>query len=114
MSDFMIQGGSNSSKTADSIEDEIGNDNVNFNGTIAMANANTADSASSQFFINVADNTNLYSSFDTSYTVFGRVIGGMDLVMRISHVPVEANPNMQNEESQPVYPVMIVKAMVLP
>jgi cyclophilin family peptidyl-prolyl cis-trans isomerase len=114
LSGFMIQGGANGTTTADNIQDEIGNDNVNFNGTISMANANTANSANSQFFINVGDSSSLYSSFDTTYTVFGQVIGGMDIVMRISNVPVEANPNMQNEESLPVNPVVIVKAMVLP
>ena len=84
---FMIQGGENDSANVATIPDEIGSDNQNLNGTIAMANTGAANSASSQFFINVADNKNLYSSFDTSYTVFGKVISGMNVVMSISNVP---------------------------
>jgi cyclophilin family peptidyl-prolyl cis-trans isomerase len=86
----------------------IGNDNVNYNGTIAMANTGQPNSASSQFFINVADNQNLYPSFDTSYTVFGQVIQGMNVVMAISNVPV--NPSTD----QPLQNVTLIKAEVLP
>jgi len=111
---FMIQGGDPSgtgsgSASIASIPDEIGNDNVNFNGTVAMANTGAPNSASSQFFINVANNSNLYSSFDTSYTVFGQVISGMDVVMAISHVPV-----VDTTYNKPVQDVTLIKAQVLP
>jgi peptidylprolyl isomerase len=105
---FMIQGGENQSVNVPSISDEIGNDNVNYNGTIAMANTGQPNSASSQFFINVADNQNLYPTFDTSYTVFGQVIQGMNVVMAISNVPV--NPSTD----QPLQNVTLIKAEVLP
>ena len=108
MAGFMIQGGAITSTNVPSIADEIGNDNVNFNGTIAMANTGQVNSANSQFFINVADNNNLYSSFDTSYTVFGRVIQGMDVVMAISHVSVNASSN-----DKPLQDVTLIKAIVL-
>lgn len=88
------------------IPDEIGHDNVNFNGTIAMANTGQPNSASSQFFINVADNNNLYSTFDTSYTVFGQVIQGMNIVMSISHVSTDSN-------DKPTQNVTLIKAIVL-
>jgi cyclophilin family peptidyl-prolyl cis-trans isomerase len=114
VSGFMIQGGQITSTTVSTIQDEIGNDNVNFNGSIAMANTGQANSGSSQFFINVADNSNLYSSFDTSYTVFGKVVSGMDVVMMISNVNTQPNPQMQNEDSQPTSPVTLVRAVVLP
>ncbi|NLE05955.1 MAG: peptidylprolyl isomerase [Crenarchaeota archaeon] len=111
MEGFMIQGGYNSTTNASNIEDEIGNDNHNYNGTIAMANkAGEADSASSQFFINVANNNNLYSSFDSTYTVFGKVIDGMDVVMAISHVAVEQT-NLSN--AQPVENVTLISATIL-
>ena len=105
---FMIQGGENQSVTVPSIPDEIGSGNVNYNGTIAMANTGQPNSASSQFFINVANNQNLYSSFDTSYTVFGQVIQGMNVVMAISNVPVNSSTD------QPLQNVTLIKAEVLP
>ena len=108
---FMIQGGEGKT-TKPEINDEIGNDNVNSNMTIAMANAGP-NTASTQFFINVANNNNLYPSFDTSYTVFGQVIYGQNVVMAISQVPVEYSATYQ-ENSQPTTPVTLIGAVVMP
>jgi cyclophilin family peptidyl-prolyl cis-trans isomerase len=114
---FMIQGGEGKT-TVPTIQDEIGNDNVNSNMTIAMANTGAPNSASSQFFINVADNSKItYSdgpTFDGSYTVFGQVIYGQNTVMAISQVHVEANPAYNNEVSEPVTPVTLIGAVVMP
>ena len=110
---FMIQGGEG--KTSEpTIKDEIGNDNVNSNMTIAMANTGAPNSASSQFFINVANNNNVDPTFDTSYTVFGQVIYGQNVVMAISQVHVEANPAYNGEVSEPVTPVTLIGAVVMP
>jgi len=110
---FMIQGGEG--KTSEpTIKDEIGNDNVNSNMTIAMANTGAPNSASSQFFINVANNNNVDPTFDTSYTVFGQVIYGQNVVMAISQVHVEANPAYNDEVSEPVTPVTLIGAVVMP
>jgi peptidyl-prolyl cis-trans isomerase A (cyclophilin A) len=115
MADFMIQGGQNTTKTVATIVDEYSlGDNHNYNGTIAMANKNQADTADSQFFINVNDNNNLYSTFDTTYTVFGTITSGMDIVMEISHVACQASSSNPSETSQPIYPVTLVKAITLP
>jgi len=108
---FMIQGGEGKT-TKPEINDEIGNDNVNSNMTIAMANAGP-NTASTQFFINVANNNNLYPSFDTSYTVFGQVIYGQNTVMAISQVPVEYSATYQ-ANVQPVTPVTLIGAVVMP
>jgi len=108
---FMIQGGAISSSNVSTIIDEIGNDNVNSNGTIAMANTGQPNSAISQFFINVADNGNQSSTFDSSYTVFGQVIGGMNVVMNISNVPVTANP--QGEQSLPTQTIKLLHAYIV-
>jgi cyclophilin family peptidyl-prolyl cis-trans isomerase len=110
---FMIQGGEG--KTSEpTIQDEASKgDNVNSNMTIAMANTGQPNSASTQFFINVADNNNLYPSFDTSYTVFGQVIYDQNTVMAISQVPVEYSAVYQ-ENSQPVTPVTLIGAAVMP
>jgi cyclophilin family peptidyl-prolyl cis-trans isomerase len=117
ISTFMIQGGQNQTTTVASINDEIGNDNHNYVGTIAMAKTSAPNSATSEFFINIADNSQIHyqdgTSFDGTYTVFGQVIGGMDIVTKIANVQVQANPLMGGENSQPVYPVTVLKAVVL-
>ncbi len=108
---FMIQGGEG--KTSEpTIKDEIGNDNVNKDMTIAMAKTGAPNSASTQFFINVADNSS--PSFDASYTVFGQVIYGQNVVMAISQVHVEANPAYNGEVSEPITPVTLIGAVVMP
>ncbi len=109
---FMIQGGEGKT-TQSTISDEIGNDNVNSNMTIAMANTGQPNSASTQFFINVADNNKLTSTFDSSYSVFGKVIYGQSNVMAISNVAVQYS-TIYNEYSQPVTPVKLVGAVVMP
>jgi peptidylprolyl isomerase len=106
---FMIQGGQ-INESIPSIPDEIGSDNHNVKGTIAMANAGPG-TATSEFFINVVDNSNRYATFDTSYTVFGTVIQGMDVAEAISHVPVD-NPG--SDSPKPLQDVTIIKAVVLP
>lgn len=115
---FMIQGGEGKT-TEPTIKDEIGNDNVNSNMTIAMANTGQPNSASTQFFINVANNNNKYATFDTSYTVFGKVIYGQNVVMAISNVAVEDNPgyylpNGQIEQSKPITTITLIGAVVMP
>jgi peptidylprolyl isomerase len=107
--DFMIQGGH--IEGVSSIPDEIGSNNSNVRGTVTMANAG-ANTASSDFFINTVDNsgTNRYAGFDTSYTVFGTVTQGMDIVDAISNVPVD-DPTGQSPK--PLQDVTIVKAIAL-
>ena len=65
---FMIQGGEGKT-TVPTIQDEIGNDNVNKDMTIAMANTGQPNSASSQFFINVADNNSTSLTLHTRSSV---------------------------------------------
>ena len=63
-------------------------------GTVAMARTSDPNSASSQFFINVADNKRLdFRSADAQgygYTVFGKVVSGMDVVEKIAESPTGA------------------------
>jgi peptidylprolyl isomerase len=111
---FIIQGGDPTGTGAGdpsiaTIPDEIGSDNLNIEGTIAMANTGQPNSASSQFFINVVDNsgTNRFAGFDQSYTVFGTVIQGMDVAKAISQVPTDEN-------DKPLTDVVLIKAEILP
>jgi len=86
---FMIQGGGFRSgmvqkQTKDQIKIEANNGLSNDRGTLAMARTNDPNSATSQFFINLKDNTFLNHTSPTpqgwGYCVFGKVIEGMDVV----------------------------------
>jgi peptidylprolyl isomerase len=111
LANFMIQGGV-VQQSLPTIADEIGTNNQNVIGTIAMANTGQPNSASSSFFINVVNNNN--ADFDSAYTVFGKVIGGMDVVNAIKNVPVTASPYMSGETSYPTTTITLIKAIVLP
>ena len=99
---FMIQGGGMSANftekpTREPIRNEAKNGLKNRKGTIAMARTMEPHSASSQFFINVADNAFLdHGTRDFGYAVFGRVISGQDIVDRIAGVPTTTVGPMQN------------------
>ena len=112
---FMIQGGS-ISQTVPTIKDEIGTNNHNTKYTIAMAKTSSPNSATSEFFINVADNSKITypdgSTFDGTYTVFGTVISGQSVVDAIANAPVTTNASGEN--SQPVNPVTLIKASIVP
>ena len=114
MTGFMIQGGMISGSTP-TIADEIGTNNRNVAYTIAMAKTSQPNSATSQFFINAADNGNNPDNptFDSTYTVFGRVIEGKDVVDKIANAPVTAN-QYTGEPSVPVNPVTVIKATIVP
>ena len=90
--DFMIQGGGfkpgmKEKETRDPIKNEASNGVSNKRGTLAMARTNDPDSATAQFFINVADNKFLDKSEDSDgYAVFGKVIKGMNVVNKIKAV----------------------------
>jgi peptidyl-prolyl cis-trans isomerase A (cyclophilin A) len=109
MANFMIQAGRVNGSVA-TISDEIGSDNHNIPYSVAMANTGAANSASSEFFINVATNSYL----DSKYTVFGTVVEGKDVVDAIATAPVIANPDMPGEMSLPVNPVVILHATIVP
>jgi cyclophilin family peptidyl-prolyl cis-trans isomerase len=108
---FMIQGGVINENLA-TINDEIGTNNHNSKYTIAMANTGAPNSASSSFFINTADNS--IPSFDSSYTVFGEVVKGKDVVDAIENVDVTASSFMpDNELSQPVQTITLISATII-
>lgn len=93
MNNFMIQGGGmdekmKEKKTKSSIKNEAANGLTNDTGTIAMARRADPDSATSQFFINVNDNSGLNSPSPDGhgYAVFGKVTSGMHVVNRIKLV----------------------------
>ena len=92
---FMVQGGGmdadmHEKESREAIENEADNGLANDIGTLAMARTNDPHSASSQFFINVANNGFLNHSGKNSqgwgYAVFGKVVEGMDVVSSITEM----------------------------
>lgn len=92
INNFMVQGGGftadmQQKSTNPQIKNEADNGLKNERGTIAMARTGVVDSATSQFFINHADNTFLdHGIKDYGYAVFGKVVDGMDVVDAIAVV----------------------------
>ncbi|MEO8487728.1 MAG: peptidylprolyl isomerase [Betaproteobacteria bacterium] len=88
---------------------------VNAPGTVAMARTADPHSASSQFFINIADNKFLNYTEPTTkgygYTVFGKVVEGMDVVNRIAKMPTGAGGPFPKDV--PATRVLITSAKVV-
>ncbi len=108
---FMIQGGGFTADMVQKegnapIQNEADNGLSNDTGTLAMARTNDPHSASSQFFINVSNNTFLNHSGKTpqgwGYAVFGRVVDGMDAVNKIKGVTTGNSGFHQDVPRDPV------------
>jgi cyclophilin family peptidyl-prolyl cis-trans isomerase len=108
---FMIQGGGMTSdlrekRTRAPVRNEATNRVPNARGTVAMARTPHPDSATAQFFINVADNRMLDHRAPThdgfGYCVFARVTRGMDVVDRIKAVPTTSLGPHENVPAKPV------------
>merc|ERR1719158_1970851 len=68
----------------------------NKRGTLAMARTSNPDSATSQFFINTVDNRSLDYPSNGGYAVFGKVVGGMDVVDAIAKVQTGMKNGMRD------------------
>ncbi|WP_460134821.1 peptidylprolyl isomerase [Pseudomonas sp. S1_E04] len=106
---FMVQGGGftqqmSQKPTEAPIKNEASNGLHNVRGTLSMARTSNPDSATSQFFINVADNAFLDPGRDAGYAVFAKVVKGMDVVDIIVKSKTDTKQGMQNV---PVDPVLI-------
>ncbi|SFU68933.1 peptidyl-prolyl cis-trans isomerase A (cyclophilin A)/peptidyl-prolyl cis-trans isomerase B (cyclophilin B) [Nitrosomonas eutropha] len=117
---FMIQGGGfdqnyTQKPTRQPVENEATNGLKNTLGTIAMARTNEPHSASSQFFINVANNDFLDYTAPTmqgyGYTVFGKVTAGMDVVNAIAGTPTGANGPFNRDVPQNMIVIESIKLL---
>ncbi len=99
---FVIQGGGldvdfANRETRDPIRNEAKNGLKNLRGTLSMARTSAIDSATSQFFVNLADNAFLdHSARDFGYAVFGRVTDGMTVIDAIAKVPTGRRKGYQD------------------
>jgi len=116
---FMAQCGGfdvdfNQKSTHDNIKIEADNGLKNDLGTLAMARTNVPDSASSQFFINYKDNDFLNYSAPTEqgwgYTVFGKVIEGMETVNEMTSIPTG---NHNGHQDVPKTNIIIESATII-
>lgn len=119
ISGFMVQGGGfepgMQQKPTDSpVENEAANGLKNENYTVAMARTQAPHSATAQFFINVADNEFLNHTSPSpqgwGYAVFGKVVGGKDVVDRIKAVKTGRKGF---HDDVPLQDVVIEKAVVV-
>jgi cyclophilin family peptidyl-prolyl cis-trans isomerase len=115
---YVIQGGGYTPElvekgTRPPIQNEATNGLTNRRGTLAMARKRTLRSATSQFYINLADNPALdhrgFSPDDFGYAVFGRVLEGMDVVDKIGASKTATRDGMENV---PVTPIAIKSVTV--
>ncbi|RLV60474.1 peptidyl-prolyl cis-trans isomerase [Parashewanella curva] len=117
--EFVVQGGGLDPKLQEKPEmkpivNESGNGLSNMTGTIAMARDSEPHSATRQFYFNVADNERLDpSSRRWGYAVFGEVIQGQEVLMKMSQVKTETNTVLEWPDV-PVEPIILKSAKLLP
>jgi peptidyl-prolyl cis-trans isomerase A (cyclophilin A) len=110
---FVLQGGGfttdmQEKETRPPIKNEAGNGLKNKRGALSMARTQEINSATSQFFINLKDNTFLdHGTRDFGYAVFAKVTDGMEIVDRIAAV---ATGNAGMHQDVPLEPVVILSA----
>ena len=123
---FVVQGGGfepdgTFKNTMEPIEIESDNGLSNLNGTIAMARSTDPDSATSQFYFNINDNTALdyIDEENPGYTVFGKIVSGMDVVMDIARAETGLHEVYYADfdytgtvEDWPVEDILIISAYV--
>ncbi len=108
---FMVQTGGltddmREKQSREAIKNESTNGLQNRRGTLAMARTGEPDSATSQFFINVKDNSGLdraNAQDAVGYAVFGRVTEGMDVVDAIVNSPTATRGGHENVPQTPIY-----------
>ena len=105
---FVVQGGGfddelRGKRPSGTVPNESRNARDNERGTVAAARTNEPDSASSQFFVNLTDNPALDATRrEPGYTVFGRVVEGMEVIDEIGALPTGARGGFSGEVPDPL------------
>jgi cyclophilin family peptidyl-prolyl cis-trans isomerase len=94
ISGFVVQGGGVDRQlrpraTREPVRNESRDGISNTRGTVAAARSDDPDAATAQFFVNLADNSQLDAGRDLGFTVFGRVTEGIEIFDEISRLPTE-------------------------
>jgi cyclophilin family peptidyl-prolyl cis-trans isomerase len=111
---FVVQGGGfnrelKKKQPVGTVPNESRNGRRNDRGTIAAARTSDPDSASSQFFVNLADNYRLDATRRTpGYTVFGKVVEGLYLIDEIAELPTGANGEFSSDVPDPLISISSV------
>jgi cyclophilin family peptidyl-prolyl cis-trans isomerase len=107
MPGFVVQGGGldrelRGRPTLPPVPNESRNGLSNVRGSVSAARTADPDSATSQFFVNLEDNTALDAGSNAGYTVFGRVKEGLEVVDSISRLPTGANGPLTADVPMPL------------
>ena len=115
---FVVQGGGfddelRGKRPSGTVPNESRNGHDNERGTVAAARTADPDSASSQFFVNLTDNPALDATRrEPGYTVFGRVIEGMEVIDEISTLPTGAQGGFSGDVPDPLIAIDSVSRLV--
>lgn len=115
---FVVQGGGYDSNAQSlpsypAIENESKNGLSNSRGTLAMARTGNPHSATRQFYFNLQNNTPLDGGADWGYTVFGKVISGIEVLDKIAAQPTGFDPALQAGDV-PQKPILLKQVTLLP
>jgi cyclophilin family peptidyl-prolyl cis-trans isomerase len=116
VANFVVQGGGYAPdyqprETRAAIVNESGNGLSNVRGSVGMARGETPHSATSQFYVNVKDNPGLNPLPSRwGYTVFGKVVEGMDVIDAMAYVPTGERAGFADT---PLQPIVIQRAVVV-
>jgi cyclophilin family peptidyl-prolyl cis-trans isomerase len=118
VANFVIQGGGHDATsfqlkpTHENVFNESGNGLQNKRGTVGLARGESAHSGNAQFYVNLVDNPDLDPvSTRWGYTVFGRVVQGMDVIEHIGETPTGSMGPFKSDS--PLKPVVIEKMEII-
>ena len=118
VANFVIQGGGHDANTYalkathENVVNESGNGLQNKRGTVGMARGDAPHSGNAQFYVNLVDNPDLDPvSTRWGYTVFGRIVQGMDVIDHIGEAPTGSVGPFKSDA--PLKPVIIQKMEIL-
>jgi cyclophilin family peptidyl-prolyl cis-trans isomerase len=118
VANFVIQGGGHDATTLqlkpthENVFNESGNGLQNKRGTVGLARSESAHSGNAQFYINLVDNPDLDPvATRWGYTVFGRILQGMDVIEHIGETPTGSMGPFKSDS--PLKPVIIEKMEII-